>query len=185
MSAPYALATPAPVLYLACLLLGGCASPSRDVVVRTQTELDASGSTLQVSGGGSSFAFYVSSIEGPKGKQDFALSPVEGFYRLEPGATTITVMPLGYDYTSPTIDPETLGARLHFIALPGVPYTLTGVDDGTDLKLAITERNTLRAVTGEVSMPVSRPKIAPSPKPGVDVIVIPGATPLLIPIPRR
>ena len=171
------------VLCLFWILAGtGCTNAGGARVKATETVLIDGASTLELNPSGTAFPFYVSIIDGPKGRRELALAPVNGFYPLDPGLNTLTVRTLVYDYTSPTVDADASTATLSFLALPSVPYSLIGTDDGTELKLSILERNTLHPVTPEVSMPVSRPKTA-NPMKRWQPVYVPGPTPFVIPIP--
>ncbi|MBC8010797.1 MAG: hypothetical protein H7067_11960 [Burkholderiales bacterium] len=149
------------VTLFALLLVGaGCRSVGNARVAATKGVLASGDATLELNlrrPSESTAHFYVALIDGPKGRQELALSPVEGFYRVQPGINTLTIKTLAYDITAPDADSEAATAILVFAAAPGVAYTLNGFDDGKTLTLYVTERNTLQPVTAEVNVPITKP----------------------------
>lgn len=167
------------------LIFPGCATVAHVSPAATEAALAAGDATLELTRSGGTLPFYVGRIDGPAGRIDLALTPLGGFHRLKPGLTTITVKTMGFDYTSPTVDPDASVAHLILFAQPGVAYTLHGVEAEQTLTVFIAERNTLRPITSEVTIPVSRPQATPRDAPRWEPVFNPGPTPLIVPVPAR
>lgn len=141
------------------LLIAGCAGDYRFGARAKATEpaLAAGQAILEIHPRPSLPNFYVAVIDGPGGRKELSLAPIDGFfYRLEPGFNIITVKTLVSDYRSLPPDAEAPGATLHLLAQPGVAYTLGVVDNGKTLAFSIIERNTLRTVADGSSLPLFR-----------------------------
>jgi hypothetical protein len=167
------------VLTLGMLVLGaGCVS-NRTAETRVQVakRLETGAATLEIAPLGlgalsrkNPVRFYVAEIDGPKGRQNWALESEYGFYPLEAGVNSITVKAYGYDYTDPNAEASASVATLVLVAASGVAYTITSFEGEDTLTLAIAERDTQKRVTLEVEMPITRP---PPPAPTAIPIIIP------------